>query len=82
MKSVLSAIVVIAFALTASQAIAGKRDEGLYMCQLYKDRMEELQDRQRHGGSASEMERWRHEEREYKDKFRNGNCSRHRADLD
>ena len=81
MKVMLSIILVTSFALLSPDVFAGKQDEGLHVCQFYKDEIEKYEDLRRGGGSASEMDQWKKKKREYEEKFRNGNCSRHRGDL-
>jgi hypothetical protein len=66
----------------SSQLIsAGERESQIKRCQIIKDKIEYYTDMRRGGGSSSQMRSWQAQRNDYKQRYRDENCTRVRSAL-
>ncbi|MCK8069396.1 hypothetical protein [Cobetia sp. 1CM21F] len=67
--------------MSSEMASAGERERKIERCQFIKDKIEYYTDRRRGGGSSGQMRSWQSQRNDYKQRYRDENCTRVRAAL-
>ncbi|WP_186436382.1 hypothetical protein [Cobetia crustatorum] len=67
--------------LLSGQAMAGDREAQVARCQVIKNKIQHYTAMRRGGGSSSEMRGWQSRRNDYKQKYRDQNCTRVRTAL-
>ncbi|WP_191237676.1 hypothetical protein [Cobetia marina] len=81
-RSLLAALMVLLIGLTASGAAsAGEREEKIKRCQFIKNKIEYYTAMRRGGGSSGQMRSWQSQRNDYKQRYRDENCTRVRTAL-